>query len=404
MASRVALLAIGLATTVAVARVLGPDGRGAFAIAAATTAIGIQIGNLGFHAANTRHAAQQKDDLGGLVANSLLISVVVGGTIGLIVWLVGTISPQLAVVDSLSLALAAVGIPVGLAYLLLQHLLLGIGRIGTYNKLDLMTRLILVGALAAAIWARALSVPIALAATLAGVLVGGLVAAVRLRRESSDRVALRPDLIRRMLGFGSKAYLAALLSFLVLRADLLLVGWIRGSADAGYYSIAVALGDLVYLLPVVVGTLLFARLSAIPDDRTRRGLIRLSARTLAPLMTIFCVIAAFVAGWAVSILYGPTFEPSVDPFRWLLPGILALSIYSLLANYFAASGMPLVAIAAPFGGLVVSVVLDLALIPPYGALGAAVAASIGYVAMLAIGIVGYLDIGRPRDGLPARAI
>jgi len=106
-------------------------------------------------------------------------------------------------------------------------------------------------------------------------------------------------------------------------------------------------------------------------------------------MSAAVVAAAVVAAPAIELLFGPEFLPSADAFRLLLPGLLALSIYTVISSYFAATGMPLVAVAAPLAGLGTNIALDFILVPTAGAEGAAAAASIGYVVMLVAGVLGY---------------
>jgi O-antigen/teichoic acid export membrane protein len=77
--TRILLIGIGLVTSVIVARILGPDGRGLYAVAATIGAIGVQFGNLGLHASNTYYVARDRSLLPALVGNPLLIGFVFGG-------------------------------------------------------------------------------------------------------------------------------------------------------------------------------------------------------------------------------------------------------------------------------------------------------------------------------------
>ena len=57
-ATRILLIGIGLVSAVIVARLLGPQGRGIYAVAAATGALGVQFGNLGLHTSNIYFVAR----------------------------------------------------------------------------------------------------------------------------------------------------------------------------------------------------------------------------------------------------------------------------------------------------------------------------------------------------------
>jgi hypothetical protein len=74
--TRILLIGIGLITSVIVARVLGPEGRGLYAVAATIAAMGVQLGNLGLHASNTYYVAQKPELLPFLMGNTLIASFV----------------------------------------------------------------------------------------------------------------------------------------------------------------------------------------------------------------------------------------------------------------------------------------------------------------------------------------
>ena len=48
---------------------------------------------------------------------------------------------------------------------------------------------------------------------------------------------------------GVRAYLGSLFAFLVLKSDILLVKYLRGASETGYYAIAVGLADILMMLP-----------------------------------------------------------------------------------------------------------------------------------------------------------
>src|SRR6266550_9140590 len=72
-ATQIVLIGLGLLTSVTVARSLGPQGRGFYAVAMAMGLTGVQLGNLGLHASNTYYVAQNRSLLPTLVGDSFLI-------------------------------------------------------------------------------------------------------------------------------------------------------------------------------------------------------------------------------------------------------------------------------------------------------------------------------------------
>jgi O-antigen/teichoic acid export membrane protein len=383
MGNRLALVAIGMVTSVVVARALGPEGRGIFALATALTAVAVQFGNVGLHASNTWAVARDRTLLGPLLGNTLVVSLGLGGLVAGITWAVATSLPGFEVTGVI-LVLAIASIPVNLAYLLLQNLQLGIQKIRTYNAMELIHRLIVVAVLAIAIAGGWLNPATAVGAGLvAGVVVTSW-AAVATARAAGASLRPRTRLLVEHARYGARAYVAALLAYLVLRLDLLLVGALRGATDVGYYSIAVSLAELIYLLPVVVGQMLFPRLSATTDAASRHATVRRASIGIGVAMTTGAAVAAIAAGPAINLLYGAAFAPSIPAFLWLLPGIVFLSIYTILSSYLAAVGMPAISLLTPGLGLSLNLALNLALLPGFGIVGAAIASTVTYGLMLAI--------------------
>jgi len=99
-------------------------------------------------------------------------------------------------------------------------------------------------------------------ATLSSVVVTFLWSLLRLRRVSAEPPKLSLAVFRQSIGVGVRAYTIAFFGFLLLRIDLLMVKYILGATEAGYYSISQVLAENSMMFPVVVGLLLFPKLSA----------------------------------------------------------------------------------------------------------------------------------------------
>lgn len=392
---RLLQVALGLVTSVMVARVLGPEGRGLYAVAIAIGATGVQLGNLGLHSANTFWAARDREYVAPLLANSLWVGLGAGSLGALLAGLGFTLLPAFAPLDGLLLALALGWVPLGLGYLLLQSLILGVQDVKGYNLVEIGTKFVGFAGLVALLAAGGLSPETALATTLVSSGVGFLWLLWLLRDHLKLPPRLSVALLKENLPYGLKAYLAALLAFTVLRVDLFLVQAKLGSEDAGFYSIAVTLAEMVYMLPVVVGTMLFPKLSAMPDEAAKWNLTRKTAALLGLLMAAVGGVTVILAEPVVRLLYGASFLPAVPALGWLMPGIVLLSINVVLMNYFASQAMPWVTVISPFIAALLNIGLNLALIPAMGIRGAALASTLSYASMLLCSLV-YLGLARKK--------
>ncbi len=306
--------------TILVARLLGPAGRGEYAVAVAVAAIGVQIGNLGIHTSSSWLVARDPRLLGTLIANGLLVGCVIGAVEEIVALAAVWVTPSIAPVPMPILVLALDPIPIGLVYLIGQNLMLGLRRVVSYNLLELGNRLCGLEIIVVLALAGALSSFSAFAGTLVALGATGVMTLALLAR-TAGRISPRLQLVREHLGYGRRAYVGALITFLVFRLDLLLVQVMRGTADAGQYSIAIALTDWALLVPVVTGTLLFPTLSAMTDVAERWKRAR---DILVPIgVGALLVAAAFIAVGIplVTFVFGQAYEPAAQAFVLMLPGV-----------------------------------------------------------------------------------
>jgi O-antigen/teichoic acid export membrane protein len=133
--TRVLIIAVTFATAVVITRVLGPTGRGFYAVATTIGAIGVQFSNFGLHASNTYYVAKDRALLPALIGNTLVaifVACVVTtlSGIGFALW------PKFSPLHGSLLLLAMASVPVSLGYMLIQGLLLGVNEVRAYNQIE----------------------------------------------------------------------------------------------------------------------------------------------------------------------------------------------------------------------------------------------------------------------------
>lgn len=375
-ATRILLIGIGLVTNVIVARILGPEGRGLYAVAVAIGAIGVQFGNLGLHASNTYYVARDRELLPSLVGNTLLVSFVFGGLCAGLAWVIFTLWPRLAPVEGPLLVMALVWIPFSLAYMLLQNLLIGIQEVRAYNKIELLTKIFSVCLIGLVIVIGTVTVETVFSMVLIALTISFAWAMWRLQTHLKHLPLPSFALFKDNINYGFKAYLSAFFAFLVLRVDVLMIKYMLGSEQTGYYAIAVGLANMIYLFPATVGLVLFPKLCTIKDwsDKFRMAM-RVSMIT-GIIMLPGIGVVVLIAEWAITILYGHAFQASAIPFMWLMPGVFIWSIESIARRLLICDGYRTEVVYAWFASLVVNIALNFLLIPQMGIKGAALASSI----------------------------
>jgi O-antigen/teichoic acid export membrane protein len=372
--------ALGFLTAALGARLLGPGGWGVYAVALALTSLIAQFGNLGLHSANTYHVTREPALAPALTGNSLAVSLGVG-VLAALLGGVAAFRPGLFPVSGVVLALALAGVPFLLAGILLRALLLGLGDVRAYNIAEVLPPAAML-AMIVAMGLDGVAVPTdVVVAGVCGLAAGALFSGAALRRHLRAPVRPSVPLFRTTFRFGARAYVAAFFSYALLRIDLLMVKELAGAAQAGLYSASVSFTDGLYLVPTVMGAILFPRLVRLPASERWRVTRHLTWRVAAAL-TVAAAIAAVLARPALTFVYGASFVDAVPAFRILAVAVIFIGANSLLSNHLAAVGFPLAAVAIWGVAAVANVALNALLIPGHGIAGAAVASLVCYAFVL----------------------
>jgi len=367
---------IGLVTSVIITRNLGPEGRGIFAMTVIIGAIGVQIGNLGLHGSNTFYVAKNPDTLPSLLGNSILISIVLGSLLVGVAALFFFFYPELAPAQGSLLYLGLVWIPPGLAYLLIQNLLLGIQEFHTFNKIELFSKFVFLLLVGLIIFFNISSVTTIFTGSLIALVLSLAWSLRMIYPFLAHRISLSYSMFKRSIHYGIKSYLGSLFAFLLLRIDLLMVNEILGKEEAGWYDISVILAEMIYVLPIVVFTILFPKLCAMENIQNKWQLTKDVGAVLMVAMGIISVLIWFLAGPIIEILYGEAFLAAASVFILLVLGKSVICMSQVFGNFVASINVPWTAI--PFGFLLVliNIQLNLIFIEHYGMIGAALASII----------------------------
>ncbi len=399
----VADYAIAFVTSIVVARTLGKAGLGAYSLfflSAALThqIVGLGMGNaaiymLGRRVFTLRQVVTAGQVMAGIAALVAALLAVVG------VPVVGDALRQRDV-PAWAFLLA---VPAMMNYRFLGFVLQGSGRFVAMSLVTLIDPLVfllmLLAALAmadpgvgGAIWLRSAELAFGAAVALAFVGVRH-VDVVRLFRPERDVIA-------RMVRFGAQGELGNLLQLANYRLDAYLVALFVGQAGVGLYAVAVGLSEGIWFIANSVAAVLVTQLTASDaDDAAERTPVVLRHTLL--LSAIGAAGLAAAAPVFVRLLYGGAFSPAVVPLLWLLPGTVALAGSKVLTAYVFSQGRPLVNTLITAAAVVVTVALDLALIPVLGVTGAAIASSAAYSVHFALALWAY---GRLAEANPLRSL
>jgi len=387
LSTRILLIVIGFITSVIIARTLGPEGRGMFAMAVTIGAFGVQFTNLGLHGANTYYVARDANLLSPLLGNSLTASFTFGTLISLVAGLFFWIYPSLAPVHGTLLLMALAWAPFGLAYLLFQSMLLGVDDVQTYNKIELVTKLFYFGLLGVIVLSNQITPEAVFGGALIALLLRFAWSYFSLSARIHHAVTCSINLFKKSMRYGIKAYFGSLFSFFLFRIDLLMINNMLGTKEAGYYDIAINLAEIVYVLPDVVAIILFPKLCATEETSEKWEIARQTGYWLAGIMLVICVLAALLAKPAIGIIFGNQYLPSLLPFLILIICKYILTLNIIFNNFIVSIHIPWTSIPYSFCLVILNIILNLFMIERYGMVGAAWATTISFGALILFNMV-----------------
>lgn len=369
-----------LVTSILLARLLTPEERGTYGVALAVALLAAQFGAMGINTANIYFAARTPQIRGRLLANSVLIIAAATPLLVIIVLSIKAVFPGALPISGVTLLLVFLYIPAGIGYLLFQGLLLGAERIRPYNTIDSASRLLPVVVLAAFALAR-YSSPTAALATAVGAQLIGCLAAWRTLANGETALSVSIVHVRESFRYGIRTYVTAVLIFFVMRADLLLVSHLRGSAEAGYYSLAASVAESLTWPAMAVGTILLPRLSGIADVEEKFSLMLRWLGGVALLMLPVTGALVLAARFGIGLLFGRDYLPAYDAFLWLAPGVYFLGLHNIAVAFITSIGYRMSVTVVWAGGAAINLAGNLYAIPRYGMVGAAILSSICYAAV-----------------------
>lgn len=378
------------ATSVVVARALGVEGRGIYVLILTVSALLLLGLNLGVSGAFTYYTANKQFDPSDLFAFAVLLTLVISSVGDTVFWLAYHLILQNTFLTGTlpnQILLVMISLPISLLTTFLSSILLGLQQIVAYNTINVInygTNFIF--QVASALLGG--GVTGAILAWLASSVLAFMVTLYLSRSFASLNLGSVRKILRPAFSYGIKNYIANLLTFFNYRLDSFLVNFISGPLSVGLYTTGVTMAELLWYIPNSLSSTLFPKVSGLEKSTATRITAQSCRQTL-----LVSIPLAVVFGWAgvylIPFIYGVDFTPAVKPFLWLLPGILSMAISKILSANLSGRGKPQYATYTSGITVVATVLLDLALIPSMGIVGAAIASSIAYTASAVLSVIWF---------------
>ena len=393
-----------------VARLSGPAGRGSVAFVTALPLLLAYGSTLGLDAANLFHSGAEPETRPALVTTSIVVGIAAGTAFAVAAggvfalwpeWVPGSVSDGL-----LWAGLAITGLMT--VQIALDAALIGSGHAGSANLVRIavpVTALVLY--VGAAIATGRSGAVVAVSAWVLGRLTGfGLSIWLSIRRIGIAGWARARRTAPRLLRYGLPAHVGSLADLPIRRFDTLMLGASRGATELGVYTAAVNGAEVMFYLPTAVSSVLLPAAASL-DRQAARSLTRKVLMIVVAGTSAAAAVVVLGAPVLVRVLFGSEFADSVLPLQILALALVGTSIRIVLKSALLAQRRGGLSSAMTLATLVTIVALDLALIPRYGAVGAAAASAGAYWVGAALMYLAFRRVmprekGSPRFGEEAR--
>lgn len=379
-AVRLLSVAAGFASVVIGARLIGSDGLGAAGVAITLGTIGAVTCNGGINISTIyllgRHHEKGRDIIGPLSTIALVGALLAASVL---VALGPGIAPAIGLAgrDGLIVAAAALA-AIMIVFEFSGAVLLGLARNRAYILAELLKgagTLVFTAALLLSAW------PSDAGFVVAAIVAQGTAAAFAMQRAVKAVGVVAPTintpLMGEALGIGLRGQAGNVLQFLNLRLDQLLVPALLSLSSAGVYLVAVRVSEALAQLGGAAGSLIFPEVARQADPQATAVTER-AVRVLIIMIVAIGLVIGLLADLLLAVAFGPEFSEGALALRFLLVAMLPLSVARILAGDLKGRGRAgLVSIAMGMA-VVVTIVLDLVLIPRFGIEGAAAASVVAY--------------------------
>lgn len=378
--TQIIVLVAGIGSNIILARWLGPAGKGTVYLAAILVPRMMFIfTSLGMGMSTIYFTAQKKYSTTQIARNSLFIALVIIVIVGLSYF---ALLPQLAQlflknIEFRFLRLGFFIFPIMLIVAYLAGIPHGLQQIKKSSSIDILQSLTRLGFILLLVVVLKMSIDGAIIASIASFVAALLLTIFLVLQVSSIGIQMNLAVIKDLVKYGLKNQFGAVVQFLNYRFDMFLVNLFLSIASVGIYSVAVLIAEFIWYIPNAVARVLFPKIAA-SDIKTANQFTPQVCRNT--LFITFCLggILFFISKPLILLFFGKQFLPSVVPLQILLPGIVAFSVGRVISVDLAGRGRPLYVSYTTTAALIVTIVLDILLIPRLGVPGAALASTISY--------------------------
>lgn len=383
-------IVLGILGSVVIARALGPEGRGVYALLLLFGTTIALTANLGLGQSAVYYYGRKKSESakisGSLFSMAWLIGVPVA--ILLLAFMPAYGDVLLKDVPFYLVALIICLTPIALSRNYVAHLFVSVQDFRWYNAinlLDLLGRILLFLPLLA----LGLGLTGAILAFTVSLIVLTVVAWTVICQRLNIDFRWNGNFVKELTTYGVRVHLAVVLAFLTIRIDQFLIGYFLDVSQVGIYAVAFSIAEVVQSISTAVALLVFARVSS--NDSESAFLITNRTLRFTGLLSVIGALGVMIATpLLIPRLFGEEFVSATSVVWLLLPGVIMQNLSQVIYSSLSGRGKPELGIYVRLATLALLILLDSVMLPRFGINGAALTWSGMYFISTGAYLVMYL--------------
>lgn len=157
--------------------------------------------------------------------------------------------------------------------------------------------------------------------------------------------------------------------------DTLMLGFMTGDADVGYYNAAVKIKGVLVSVVTALGTVLLPRASWYIEQGKKEAFRRMTQKAIRFVLLCAAGVSLYFILFAeegILLLSGDAYMESILPMRIIMPTVLFIGLTNILGiQILVPLGKEKIVLRSEIAGAVVDLILNAVLIPQFRAAGAA---------------------------------
>ena len=371
------IIVFGLAVSIITARYIGPEGNGIIAGLTVYPSLFMTIGSLGIRQSTTYFLGKgvfSEEQIKTAITQIWMMTTIVSLIICFVLMYYFSNSGS----NLILVTLALLPIPFSLFNTYNSGIFLGKNDIKTFNKINWIPSLIALIGTVFFVMLLKWNVKGAMIASVGGPVF--MFVLLLFKNKFLDFFSLQYNwhIIKKMLSLGIVYAISLFVINLNYRVDIILLDKLSTAYELGIYTKGAGITQYLWQIPMLFSTIVFARSAVSKDNKTFSLKVAQLLRVSFIIIGVVSIGLLLFSDLIIVGMYGESFRGSISVLNYLLPGVLILTIYKVMNMDLAGKGKPWIAMWAMLPSLVINIVMNIILIPEWGADGAAISSTVSY--------------------------